>query len=281
MKRYFWKHFAAAIAALSATATLLTVLFDFEWLKDCWICGALGSVLVMVGSFAYAFWQTRSKKSIDLELHSELKLTISEGDLFKKTGVICIPVNEYFDTHVGDGVIAEVSIHGKFIQRFFKNNERIQELEGKIKNKLSGISFQVHQRRLPCCPQNKYELGTCIDINEGENTYVLFAFTHFDDNDTAFISREEYSVVVRKLMQHLSKMVEGRSVYMPLFGVGLSRMRRTPQRVLLHLVDALDFSDSYAILGGLNIVVESLRKANVNLTTLEYIIMHGISKDGQ
>ena len=120
MIKQFWKHFAAAIAALSATATLLTVLFDLDGLKDKWVYGLIGTVIVIGGSVGYALWQIKSKKKISLTLSSELKLTVSEGDLFDKKGVICIPFNEYFDTHVGGGVISEKSLHGQFINRFLK-----------------------------------------------------------------------------------------------------------------------------------------------------------------
>lgn len=279
MSRLYWKHFSVAIAALSAAATLVTVLFKLEYIKQNWIFGAIGSVIVLGISIWYACWQTWSKKTVVLDLSSELKLTISEGDLFEQKGVICIPVNEYFDTHVGDGVIDEDSVHGIFINRFFK--DRIPELEEKIRTRLPASNFEVHKRRLADCPQKKYELGTCVDFREGENTYVLFALTHFDDNDKANVGRAEYSKVVGKLMCHLNNMVEGRPVYMPLFGTKLSRMRRTPQRILLHLVDTIDFDDVCTIAGGMNIVIKSLKDVNVNLTTLEYIVKNGITKNEQ
>ena len=184
MSRYYFKHFATAIAALSAAATLVTALFNCDWVTGVWYYGLIGAAVVLGGSFAYACWQTRSKRKISLDLSSELKLSISEGDLFQQKGIICIPFNEYFDTHVGDGVVGEKTLHGIFINRFFK--DRIPELEYKIRSKLPQEGYQVHQRRLEECPDKQYELGTCIDLREGETTYVLFALTHFDDNDKAY-----------------------------------------------------------------------------------------------
>ena len=185
MIKQFWKHFAAAIAALSATATLLTVLFDLDGLKDKWVYGLIGTVIVIGGSVGYALWHIKSKKKISLTLSSELKLTVSEGDLFDKKGVICIPFNEYFDTHVGGGVISDKSLHGQFINRFFK--DRLVELVDKINKGLPQSGGIQHERRLAGCPNIKYPLGTCVDIREGENLYVLFALSHFDDHDEAYI----------------------------------------------------------------------------------------------
>ena len=276
MDRYYLKHFAAAIAALSAAATLITVLFNCSWIQTKWFYGVIGVAVVFVGSFLYAYCQTKSKKKIELNLSSELKLTIGEGDLFKQKGVICIPFNEYFDTHVGDGVVGENTLHGLFIKKYF--GDRLNELNNKIQEGLSKNSFETHARRLDCCPNKKYSLGTCVDVRDGENLYVLFALTHFDDNDIANLSRVEYAEVVLKLMEHVGKIAEGRCVYMPLFGTGLSRMKRTPQRVLLHLVDTIDFNDTCSMPGGINIVVKSLNDVDINLTTLEHIVKKGITE---
>lgn len=277
MRRIFLKHFVAAVAALAALATLATALFNLDGIKECGACGAFWAILVVLISFGYACWQTRSKKKINLDLSSELKLTIFEGDLFEQKGIICIPFNEYFDTHVGDGVVGPNTLHGLFINRFYK--DRIEDLNEKINKKLSCIQEKdTHPRRFKGCPEKRYELGTCIDIREGENTYVLFALTHFDDNDKANVGRAEYTKVAQKLMQYLSDNAEDKPVYMPLFGTGLSRMRRTGQRILHHLVDTLDFNDDCTIPGGVHIVIKSLDSMNVNLTALEEIVKNGITK---
>ena len=276
MRKQYWKHFAAAIAALSAAATLLTVLFDFEWVKGCWVYGIIGAVLVIIGSHLYAQWQIRTKKSISLTLSARLRLSISEGDLFDKKGVICIPFNEYFDTHVGDGVVGERTLQGIFIKKFFNNN--LEVLNNTIKEALQSEkpTRNVAKRRVDGCPTNKYELGTCVDLKIEGNTFVLFALTHFDENDVAGLSRAEYGLVVKKLMDHLSNVSESKTVYMPLFGTGLARMNRTHQRILTHLVDLFDFNDRCPIHGGIHIVIKSLDDAEVNLSALEEIIKKGI-----
>lgn len=276
MKKLFWKHFAAAIAALSATATLSTALFDLDTIKECWLYGVIGGLTVLAGSMAYAVWQIRSAKNISLSLSSEQKVKISEGDLFQKEGVICIPVNEFFDTHVGDGVVDKDTLHGMFINKYF--SDRIPELENKIKEKLAGLKAKECKRRLDFCPTKQYPLGTCVDIRDGENLYVLFALSHFNEKDTAFLSRTEYTEVIQSLMDHLSSIVENRMVFMPLFGTGLSRLHRTPQRVLLHLIDTLDFYEKWCVPGGVNIVIKSLDSNSINLNTINHLVQEGITK---
>lgn len=274
MTRLFLKYLVAAIAALSAAATLATALFNLQCITSYWVYGAIGVVVVLVLSIWYACWQIKSKKEIVLNLSSDMKLTISEGDLFTKKGVICIPFNEYFDTHVGDGVIRADSVHGIFINTVFK--DRVQELETRIREQLPVRGGKKHARRIEGCPTKRYELGTCADIQEGDNIYVLVALTHFDDNDTASVSRAEYTEVINKLLKHLKEIAEDRPVYMPLMGSGLSRMGRTSQRILLHLVDTMDFNDTCVIPGGVHVLIKSLKKQEVNLSTLEYNIKNGI-----
>ena len=276
MSKQYWKHFAAAIAALSAAATLLTVLFNFEWLKNCWLFGAIGTAFVLVGSHFYAKWQVRTKKQIDLTLSNEQKLTICEGNLFVQKGIICIPFNEYFDTHVGDGVVRKDSIHGQFINNCYEN--RVEELDDLIRKALSPFEYKENKRRLNDCPTRKYPLGTCVDIIDKENTYVLFALTHFDDNDKANLKRVEYTEVTHKLMDHLAEIAENRPVFMPLYGTGLSRLQRTPQRILIHLLDTIDFCDKWSIPGGINIFIKSLDSIAVDLNTVESVVKKGITE---
>ncbi len=278
MIQLYLKHLIAALAAFSAIGTLVTMFFKFEWVKEHWYWGLIGLVIVIVFSIFYVRFQTYSKKKIVLQLSPKLKLTIMEGDLFEQKGVVCIPFNEYFDTHVGDGVVGENTLHGLFINKYFK--DRIPELNAKITNELKQISFvEEHPRRIKGCPTKRYPLGTCINVRDGENIYVLFALTHFDDNDTAFVSRLEYTKVVNDLMKHLTATAEDKPVYIPVFGSGLSRLGRTPQRILYHLVDILDFDDTCTINGGLNILIKSLENDNINLNSLEYIVNKGIKID--
>ena len=274
MRKEYWKHFAAAIAALSALATLATALFDLGWIKECLISGTLGTILVILASCFYAKWQVRIKKKVALTLYSEMKLTIKEGDLFEQKGVICIPFNEYFDTHVGDGVVEKSSLHGLFINKYY--GDRVKELDSRIRKLLPDEFLDECKRRVDGCPKKRYELGTCVDIREGENTYVLFALSHFDKDDKANISRSEYAQVIEKLMEHLSKIVGNKPVYMPLIGAGLARINRTPQRILVHLVDILDFEDRYSIPGGVNILIKSLNSVKVNLNTIEDVVKKGV-----
>lgn len=70
--------------------------------------------------------------------------------------------------------------------------------------------------------------------------------THFDKDNHAYLERKDFPIVFDKLIFHLNdiSMQVEKSIYMPLMGTGLSRLKRSPQRILNFLVDAIDFKYS-------------------------------------
>lgn len=121
-----------ALAATSAIATLVAFAFDVKF-EAC--CGIILLLLIALICYIYAEYQTWQRKSVTIDVEQHLKLTISEGDLFAQEGIILIPVNEYFDVHVGDGIIDPGCIHGLFIRKYFSGKE--QELNQLIQDYLS------------------------------------------------------------------------------------------------------------------------------------------------
>lgn len=260
-----------ALAATSAIATLVAFAFDVKF-EVC--CGIILLLLIGLICYIYAEYQTWQRKSVTIDVEQHLKLTISEGDLFAQEGIILIPVNEYFDVHVGDGIIAPGSIHGIFIRKYFSGKE--QELKQLIQDYLSEYCQDKKvgdvEGRGPLCNSGKYQLGTCVDIAIDGKTYVLFALTHFNEKNKASVGRYELHKVIQSTMNHVSEICESHPVSMPLFGTGLSRIQRSPQRILHFIIDCIDFECSdKEIPGGLNIKILSLDDTKVNLNDIANI----------
>lgn len=277
--RYFWKHLMTAIAALSSIATLVSLFYEKIPKMD-----PLWKILMIIGiiviAIFYSLFQMRQKLKVTLILNNDLKLFIEEGDLFAQKGIIVIPVNEYFDTHVGDGVVSPKTLHGVFINNYFSSQERISELDQKIQKSLSSINpiMKGCNRKFPGSKTDKYELGTCATIEDGGNKYVLCALTHFDDDDKAYLDRSEFQGVIIKLMEHLSSVCEGNDVYMPLIGTGLSRLQLTSQRVLTYVIDTLDFSVNSCIPNGVHMEILSLRNEGINLNDIDDLYDNAIKR---
>lgn len=279
MKEFF-RHFISMLATLSSVATLLS--FSTGWQvksEDIWV-PLLLLLLILVICVVYATWQTRKKKKITLDINSSLKLTIQEADIFDQNGIIVIGVNEYFDTHVGDGVVSGKTLHGLFINKYYKDH--LLDLDRAIRESLQEqgvmpIERNCHRRHTRG-KTDKYDLGTCAMIHDGGKKYVLVALTHFDESDKANMTRAELNLVLGKLMSFLDKKAEAQEVHMPILGTGLARLNRTPNRILNFTIDVLDFIHTSHIIGGLYIDILSLSSANIDLNKIENQFINNIKE---
>ena len=271
----FLEHFITALAAFASLVTCIAFLYQesIQSMELSYVDKAMILTAIVLGCAIYSCFMIQKKTKVSFQFNPQFRLTVEQGDLFEKKGGIVIPVNEYFDTHVGDGVISPRTIHGKWILKYFSG--KINDLDNQIDNGLAGKPFLQRPAR-----QNgkarQYELGTCINIPIGESIYVLVALTHFDNDNHAFIDRKDYPIVFDRLISHLKHMRTEQPVFMPLMGTGLSRLRRTPQSLLNFLVDAIDFKYSdLAFPQGMNIEIFDIDI--VNLNDLESYVENGLT----
>ena len=126
-KRLITERFLAAIGILLGALELIKLFVDVP-------CEHIWGIATLVISIIWGLWILRKTESATLKLNKATDIHIKYDDLFKTDGIKVIPVNEYFDTHVGDGIISPDSLHGQFIRRYF--NGREDELNDKIKEQL-------------------------------------------------------------------------------------------------------------------------------------------------
>jgi len=127
-----------------------------------------------------------------------------------------IPVNEYFDVHVGDGIICERSIHGQFIKRF---NGSIQELKSKIYSSLDGVKYETVVRGEHCCTR-RYDIGTIAKVNIENKTYLLLATTVFDEENHVVYSPLNHMKALAGLASYVQQNINGGEITLPLIGTG-------------------------------------------------------------
>ena len=279
--KHFFAHFVAMLPALSSVATLITFATGIQGsITSLWLSVAIGGGILLLCTL-YATIQTWHKKKIELNITSNLKLTIRQADLLSQKGIIVIGFNEYFDTHLGDGIVSPKSLHGIFINKYYKDH--IADLDKDIKSSLEQQGINPVKKNCPrrnaAGKTDKYELGTCALVYDGGKKYVLVALTHFDDNDKANLSREEFNIVLSKLMKFLSEIAESNEVHMPILGTGLARLNRSESRILHFIIDSLDFLHAKPILGGLFIDILSLKSTKINLNAIENHFKKGIKEE--
>ena len=199
-------------------------------------------------------------------------MTIEKGDIFNAAGMKVIPVNEYFDTHLGDGIINETSIHGQFLTQY-KN--RVSELQEMINKQLSHFRSLPSDRKrdlVEGLPQERYPLGTCIRLAIDNQYYLLVAITRFNINEHVEASAEEYPEIIRKMYNGIEQLNDGNAVYMPLVGSGISGYELTNMQMLNTIVQAAHNTNRLSLTNGLFLYLYDDKQIDsINLNVIKYL----------
>lgn len=266
-----FRHMFAALGTLSAIATLIAFSYNWQAQKFTWLDTLLIIAILLTVSIIYTYFQMKTKKKISLSFGNH-RVVVEEADLFKGKGVIVIPVNEYFDTQVDDVVIDHNTLHGMFVDRYVRVHERGQ-LDTEISRQLQDLGNGRENPNRDMGKTTKYPLGTCVQLEFEGNVYVLFALTKFDKTQHAHVDSEKIHNIILKLLKYLSRMDCNKPIFMPVFGTGKSRLGRTTQRMLLFLLDCIEFvaDDDMNFQKGIHFRIYDLEKSGVNLDDIENV----------
>lgn len=147
-------------------------------------------------------------------------LEVKVGDLFREQDFKVIAFNEYFDTLVDDEVIASRTLNGYFLTNKVDN---IGELDVALEKDfhLNDRIVEHNDCRLKG-KKTKYLLGT---IYVHKNEYLLTAFTHFDNDNKAYLTMPDYLKFLINFWSEIDRVYAGHSVAIPLMGSGITRFR--------------------------------------------------------
>lgn len=275
MIRLYWRllltSFWTSLAILLTVKDLLILVPSIKiGLDDYGILCLAALICVSLVYSCCMLWH--KKENLELNLNKTTKLTVSYGDLFAQDGLKVIPVNEYFDTHLGDGIVAPNTIHGLFLKKYQGQISRIEamirhELERKIA--LPGI----HRERTMVngLPQTPYPLGTCIRLLIDNRRYLLVAMTRFNENEHVDINLREYPIIIQKLYYGMEQLSDANPVYLPLLGGGQAGVPLTKMQLLNTIIRAGQNSE-VSILGGVHIILYGNKlKKEINLNIIKHL----------
>lgn len=271
--REFWKYFLASVGTISSVVTLISFVYQWKNPGCCWVVGYI--LFVIVASLFFAWSQTKRKTSLNLKFSNTLRVKVDEGDLFSYTkdeNFVVIPVNEYFDTIVDNKIINKGTIHGQFITRYYGENhtqlhEETEKYFATNNIKKKGI---IEDREWSDGYKVRYPLGTCAIIKKDNTNFVLLAITHFDEEDHAFVELSEFGRAISEMCKTLADKVQNKPIYMPLMGMGMSRLNQSGQFILKYTLDTIVGIKDLALLGGVNIVVYPPIAKTLNLNEIKY-----------
>lgn len=261
--------FLKALGILFTIDKFLECFGCFSWLQ---IHDFYFGLAICTISLLWGIWiLIKTKQKVTLKINNRTRLSIFYGDLFKERHIRVIPVNEYFDTHLDDGIIAPNTVHGQFLKRYIT---RIPELRRKIDAQLQHLRQlpNTRQRNMVAgLPQNPYPLGTTIRIEMDGQYYLLVAVTRFNQVEHVDVADSEYMGIMQRLFYHIEQLNDGKSVSLPLIGSGQAGFGYTNMQLLNLIVQAASLSDRLAVIHGINVVLydsESMRKS-INLSVIK------------
>ena len=211
-------------------------------------------LLVYIGTVVWA----NKKTQVSMRIRNT-KVVVKQGDLFRERGKKVIPVNEYFDTHVGDGIVDAKTLHGLYIRKYAQKSP--DELYSDIVKALgSNNTTCVEQRKSPA-KSIQYALGTVYDDNNG---FLLLAYSSFDDDNRARLGRFDIAKCYMNMWDQIDIHRGSNSINFPVLGSGgVIRFDKdfTPQ----HLIELMLWSFR---LSGINLA----RNATLNIIVHQSLV---------
>lgn len=268
---YVGSRILESLGVLMLLYELLIIIAPIEsFISSHKLCLFIGIVLICL--FYSIYGLLFPQKELTLNINKRTRLVIRRGDLMESNGLLVIPVNEYFDTHLGDGIINEYSLHGQLLTRY---NEKIPDLRKKIDKELEAVTpLPVNRIRtmVDGLPNRRYPLGTCVRIVDGDSSYLLVAVTRFNKYEHVDVSTEEFPEIIRKMFNGIEQLYDGRPVYLPLVGSGIAGYELTNMQIMYIIVQAADMANRLSLTNGLYLYVygdEQMR--SINLSVIKYL----------
>jgi hypothetical protein len=256
--RDLWKNYMSILGSIGVITSFLTIFLTIP--DECKLKSGLIFFIIILVIYFYLLHKANHVLEIKLKLNG-LVVKISYGDIFNSDGLKLIPFNEYFDTQVDNVLIAENTLNGKFIKKYYPD---VTTLESQILTQLQLKSYEKNNSRI-IGKKNKYELGTTIEVEDG---FILTAFTHFDNENKAYLSKGEFLLCLDNLWKEINRIYAQRNINLPLLGSGISRIGNDlqPQDYLEQILNSIKLSNiDNAYNTSINIVLHESVKEHINL----------------
>lgn len=260
-----WTNFIKIVSVVSAILSIILTVVDIDQKIRLIISVVILVILVIV--FLVMWYIANHMDEKKLKINSS-NVTIKYGNLFEENGIKVIAFNEYFDTQVDNKVIAESSLNGIFISEHSEGASAIDDaIDKEVRLKKSVVKENVSR---PYGGKSiKYQLGCICSYDE----YFLLAFSHFDDDNKAYISVEDYITCLMHMWNELDTYYAGRPIVLPLLGSGITRFNNsdiTPQELLRYIIMTYKASKvKFNNTASLTIVLSDKLRDEINLFDIQ------------
>ena len=145
---------------------------------------------------------------------------IKVGNIFSEQGWKLIPCNERFDTTVDDLIIAHNTLNGKLIDTYVGDIEELKSRIAAAASDSSNLTPYIKDGKLV------FPLGRLIPYHD----FLLLAFSHFDENETAYIGIGEYEQLLIRMWAEMRRVYAAKPISLPLIGGGVTTINGLPEK---------------------------------------------------
>ena len=217
--------------------TVLCVFFTFvkiitHFLPAIKIEGYIALYIVLTISVILGLNKTWKPSKIQIAIaNCNTVIEVIFGDLFEQDGIRVIPVNEFFDSKLGNPV-SDKSVHGAFLQKCFGGHP--EPFDKQVDEQLRGKeSCEIEKAE---GKSKSYPIGSTALLRVNQDRYLTLASAKTDPNTCKASSDVGLMwIALHELWQRARNEANGYPVNLPLVGSGLSGVG-LPTRNLLDLI---------------------------------------------
>lgn len=260
-----WREFIKIVSAVTAVLSIVLTVIDIDQKPRIIIATII--VLILIITFMVMWVLANKKDSQNLKIN-ETDINIMYGDIFNQRGVKVIAFNEFFDTQVDNKIISENSLNGIYINH---HSPRVEAIDNAINSepRLKKAVIEENVNRLYGGKTTRYRLGSICPVDD----YFLLAFSHFDEDNKAYISVQEYISCLMRMWDELDKYYAGRPISVTLLGGGITRFNSNeiaPQDLLKYIVMTFKASKvKFNNTSSLSIVLDKHVRDEINLYDIQ------------
>lgn len=204
----------AVISGASTIAGLLGyTIRDISKNFKLWHCILILFFIFFLLSFVfYLVFKKLQHKAYKTSVNGK-SVVIKVGDIFTENGWKVIPFSERFDTEVDDRIVAHNTLNGQMIDNYVKNQED-------LKQTIIAAEYDMKSNLKPRTVKGRkiYPLGRLIPFND----FLMLAFSHFDENDTAYLDISEYEQMLFSMWNEMRNVYAAKHIVLPLLGGGVT-----------------------------------------------------------
>ena len=228
--KMLWGSFLAVLGVVSSLISLVSFFGTPADIEINMLYIIVPFVLGIIILFLAMWIGANCKSCAELKINNTT-VRVVQGDIWEQMKkepkdrtkeINVIGVNDFYDVVVDNRIIASSSLHGQYIKRIIDAG-KLEELNRTIENDAFLNKYGNYKTVLSRKVGKKirYELGSVVEFE----SYIMAAFTKFDNNNEAWLSAEEYTRFWMRFWENISKIYAGRTINIPLMGAGITRFK--------------------------------------------------------